>query len=203
MHGFDKFEQDDAGIVFRDLLTLCLCGFVVCLVLILPHIRPASAARTADSSSTPGNVMIEASWPPETDADVDLWVQGPGDIPVGYSNKSGGLFNLLRDDLGQYADATDLNYEVAYSRGVAGGEYTVNAHLYRDNAAVFPVPVTVVVSTKRSTGGSSRQLLKATVELAREGQELTVFRFRLDARGELEPGSVHALQKNLRSARPA
>jgi xanthosine utilization system XapX-like protein len=26
-------------------------------------------------------------------------VQAPGDVPVGYSNKSGGVFNLLRDDL--------------------------------------------------------------------------------------------------------
>lgn len=194
-------EGDDGDIVFRDLIMLMLAGFVTVAVLLLSHIN-APSARTSEGMEPPGNVVIEARWPDGMDADVDLWVQGPGDVPVGYSNKGGELFNLLRDDLGQYADATDLNYEVAYSRGVAGGEYTVNAHLYRDNAEVYPVPVTVVVSTKRSTGGSSRQILKATVELAREGQELTVFRFRLDARGELEAGSVHALQKNLRSARP-
>jgi len=34
-------------------------------------------------------------------AHVDLWVQAPGDVPVGYSNKSGGVLNLLRDDLGK------------------------------------------------------------------------------------------------------
>ncbi|HMR32402.1 MAG TPA: hypothetical protein PKA13_19490 [Geminicoccaceae bacterium] len=195
-------DGDDGDIVFRDLIMLMLSGFVTVAVLLLSHIN-APSARTSEGMEPPGNVVIEARWPDGMDADIDLWVQGPGDVPVGYSNKGGELFNLLRDDLGKYADATDLNYEVAYSRGVAGGEYTVNAHLYRDNAAVYPVPVTVVVSTKRATGGSSRQILKATVELAREGQELTVFRFRLDAKGELEPGSVHALQKNLRSARPA
>ena len=98
MHGFDRFEHDDAGIVFRDLITLALCGFVVCVVLIMPHInRPG--ARTAAGTAPPGNVIVEARWPDAIDADVDLWVQAPGDVPVGYSNKGGAIFNLLRDDL--------------------------------------------------------------------------------------------------------
>ena len=58
--------------------------------------------------------MIEARWPDAVDADVDLWVQAPGDVPVGYSNKGGAIFNLLRDDLGTRADATGINYEISY-----------------------------------------------------------------------------------------
>ena len=42
-------------------------------------------------------------------AHFDLWVQAPGDLPIGYSNKSGGVFNLLRDDLGKAKDMTDGN----------------------------------------------------------------------------------------------
>jgi hypothetical protein len=42
-------------------------------------------------------------------AHFDLWIQAPGDVPVGYSNKSGGVFNLLRDDLGKAKDMTDGN----------------------------------------------------------------------------------------------
>ena len=79
--------------------------------------------------------MVEANWPPELDSDVDLWVQAPGDVPVGYSNKGGAVFNLLRDDLGQQLDLSGLNYETAYSRGIVPGEYTVNLHLYRNRAA--------------------------------------------------------------------
>jgi hypothetical protein len=30
-------------------------------------------------------------------------------VPIGYSNKSGGVFNLLRDDLGKAKDMTDGN----------------------------------------------------------------------------------------------
>ncbi len=193
-------EGEDGDIVFRDLIMLMLSGFVTVAVLLLAHVH-APAARTAEGMEPPGNVVIEARWPDEVDADVDLWVQGPGDVPVGYSNKGGRLFNLLRDDLGRRADATELNYEVAYSRGVAAGEYTVNLHLFRNTAGRYPVTVTVVASARSRPGEATRQLLAAKVELGREGQERTVFRFRLDGLGQLEPGSVHALQKDLRARR--
>lgn len=193
-------EGEDGDIVFRDLIMLMLSGFVTVAVLLLAHVH-APNARTAEGMEPPGNVVIEARWPDEVDADVDLWVQGPGDVPVGYSNKGGRLFNLLRDDLGRQADATELNYEVAYSRGIAAGEYTVNLHLFRNNPGRYPVTVTVVASARSRPGEAARQLVATKVELGREGQELTVFRFRLDGLGQLEPGSVHALQKDLRSRR--
>ena len=199
MHGFDRFEQDDAGVVFRDLITLALCGFIVCVVLMLPHINAARAAKTEDGAKAPGNVVVEVTWPPELDTDIDLWVQGPGDIPVGYSNKGGGLFNLLRDDLGHVLDVSGLNYEVAYSRGVQPGEYVVNVHLYRNLEAPYPLGATVVASVKRKVGESAVQLVTTKVALGREGQELTAFRFRLDEQGNLVPGSVNSLFRELRA----
>jgi len=201
MLGFDRFEHDDAGIVFRDLMTLALCGFVVCVILIMPHINPPVTKVAQESSNPPGNVIVEVRWPDELDCDVDLWVEAPGDRPVGYSNKGGLIFNLLRDDLGKRADATGMNYEVSYSRGIPPGEYTVNVHLYRNNSGVFPIPVTIVTSVKKSAKESARQLLASKVELTREGEELTVYRFRLSAEGDLVPGSVHSLQRNLRAWR--
>jgi hypothetical protein len=200
MLGFDRFEHDDAGIVFRDLITLALCGFVVCVVLIMPHINPP-VTKTAENTDPPGNVIVEVRWPDELDSDVDLWVEAPGDVPVGYSNKGGVVFNLLRDDLGKRADATGMNYEVSYSRGIMPGEYTVNLHLYRNVTGVFPIPVTVVTSVKKSSKESARQLLASNIELGREGEELTVYRFRLSEDGDLVPGSVHSVQRNLRSWR--
>ena len=146
-------------------------------------------------------MIVEVRWPDELDTDVDVWVQAPGDMPVGYSNKGGAIFNLLRDDLGQRADATDLNYEVTYSRGIPPGEYTINVHLYRNAGAVLPIPVTVVTSVKKSPTERARQLLASKVELVREGQELTVYRFRLAEGGELVSGSVHSLQRDLRAWR--
>jgi len=200
MRTLEQLDEDDGGTVFRDVIMLALAGFVAMVILLLPHLNPPGEALD-ETTQPPGNVIVEVRWPDELDADVDLWVEAPGDVPVGYSNKGGAMFNLLRDDLGKRADATGLNYEVSYSRGIAAGEYTINVHLYRNAANVYPVPVTVVTSVKKSPNESARQLLASKVELVREGEELTVYRFRLSEDGGLVPGSVHSLQRNLRAWR--
>jgi hypothetical protein len=200
MHGLDPFEDDAGGTVFRDVVMLALVGFVAIVIMLLPHLNPPGA-KTADDMTPPGNVIVEVRWPDAIDADVDLWVQAPGDVPVGYSNKGGAVFNLLRDDLGSRVDVTGLNYETSYSRGVHSGEYTVNLHLYRNSSNVYPIPATVVTSVKRSADQTTRQLLASKVLLAREGEEMTVYRFRLSEAGALVAGSVHSLHKPLRAGR--
>lgn len=191
-------QTDDGGTVFRDVIMLALAGFVALVIIMLPHLNPPGKKAEAEAEP-PGNVIVEARWPDQIDSDIDLWVQAPGDVPVGYSNKGGKVFNLLRDDLGKRADATGMNYEVSYSRGIPQGEYTVNLHMYRNTAKVVPIEVTVVASVKKSATESARQVLASKIDLSREGEELTVFRFRLDDEGNLVPGSVHNLKRKLRS----
>jgi hypothetical protein len=202
MRGLDQFDDEDVnGTVFRDVITLALCGFVAVVILLLPHLNPKQVAQAAVASTVPGNVMVEARWADELDTDVDLWVQAPGDVPVGYSNKSGVIFNLLRDDLGRNADPTQLNYEVSYSRGVPPGEYAINLHMYRNKAKVSPVKVTVVTSVKKPNSESAKQILTSSVDLMVENQETTVYRFKLTEAGELVPSSVNSLPKPLRKWR--
>lgn len=200
MREVDLFDDESGATVFRDVIMLALAGFVTLVLLLLPHLNPR--AKTEDAIRSPGNVIIEARWPDEMDADVDLWVQAPGDVPVGYSNKGGAVFNLLRDDLGHTADLTGLNYEFSYSRGVPAGEYAVNVHLYRNHES-NTIPVSIVVSVKGSVNESAKQLLATKVTLEHEGQELTAFRFRLDDKARLVSGSVHDLPKSLRTAQAA
>lgn len=198
MDGLDPIDEDAGGTVFRDVIMLALLGFVTIVLLLLPHIHPV--AKVSEEVRSPGNVIVEVRWPNELNTDVDLWVQAPGDTAVGYSRKGGKIFNLLRDDLGHRSDATKINYEVSYSRGVIDGEYTVNLHLYSNIAQVYPIPVTVVVSVKKSTSDSAKQILTSQVKLEHPSQELTVFRFTLQKNGRLLPGSVHSLPRPLRSA---
>ena len=192
-------ENNDGDIVFRDIITLALCGFVSMVVMIMPHLNPSAKADAIESVSAPGNVIVEIRWPDGLDADVDLWVQAPGDVPVGYSNKGGAIFNLLRDDLGRFGDPTNQNYEISFSRGLPPGEYTANAHLYR-NRTGQPVEVTMAISVKANAQASARPLLTTKMTLRREGEELTGFRFTLDQDGRLQAGSVHNLFKPLRAA---
>ncbi len=197
MHGLDMFEDDDGGTVFRDVIMLALLGFIAIVLLLLPHVNPP--AKAEESVSAPGNVIIEIHWPDYLDADIDLWVEAPGDRPVGYSNKGGRIFNLLRDDLGHRSDVSKINYEVSYSRGVPAGSYTVNVHLYQNLGMVYPVPVTVVASVKRSPREAAKQILSSEVSLNWDGEEITVFRFDLDEQGRLVPGSLHSMPRPLRS----
>lgn len=195
---FGNDEDDDSGTVFRDVITLALCGFVAIVVLLLPHLNPPVQAAAVEGVTAPGNVIVEIKWPDGRDADVDLWVQAPGDLPVGYSNKGGAIFNLLRDDLGRFGDPTNLNYEISYSRGLPPGEYAANVHLYR-NADGQPVEVEMTVSVKATVQENARPLLATTLKLRREGEELTGLRFKLDADGNLVANSTHNLFKQLRS----
>ncbi len=199
MREIDLFDEESGATVFRDVIMLALAGFITVVLLLLPHVNPPGTAEDADQS--PGNVIIELRWPDEMDADVDLWVEAPGDVPVGYSNKGGAVFNLLRDDLGHSTDLTGLNYEFAYSRGVPTGAYTINVHLYRNKQEVYPIPVTVAVSVKKSVQDSAKQILSTNVSLGKEGEEITAVRFRLDSEGRLISGSVNNLPRPLRSKR--
>ena len=53
-------------------------------------------------------------------------------------------------------------------------------------------------SVKKNAKESAKQILASKIDLKREGQESTIFRFELDETGNLVPGSVHNLPRQLR-----
>ena len=60
------------------------------------------------------------------------------------------------------------------------------------------MPVTIVISVKKTVEQASTPILVKLIELHHVGEELTVFRFELSEGGDLIPGSVHDLQRYLR-----
>ena len=188
--------------LFRDVLSLALLGFIAVIILLLPHVDPKGVEQ-ASNSPAPGNLIVEITWPDEMNADVDLWVQAPGDIPVGFSNKGGVLFNLLRDDLGKDMDLSPINHETAITRGIIAGEYVIHAHAYRtDGSNPPPIEIQTVVSVKKSkTDGSPfvAPLLYTKAKIEFQGQELTLVRFTLTESGTLVKDSVHSIFKELRT----
>lgn len=200
MRDLDPIDDgEDDGTVFRDLVMLTLLGFVTMVVLMLPHLAPPTAGE--ETMAAPGNLIVEARWPDEVDVDVDLWVRAPGDRAVGYSNSSGQVFDLLRDDLGFERDDTGLNYEFAFSRGAPAGEYIVNVHLYSNRALAQTVPVTVQVSLSPKPNTAPLSIASRSLLLHHAGHEVTVVRFTLDDGGRLLSGSVNDFPTSLKSAR--
>lgn len=191
-------EGDPSGTIFRDVIMLALAGFIVIVLLLLPHINPPNK-NASEETTPPGNIIVEIQWPDEIDVDIDLWVQAPGDVPVGYSNKGGVVFNLLRDDLGHFMDLLTINYENAYTRGIIPGEYTINLHVYRNSSGIYPVPVTIKVSKKADKNANFVTILTTKVRMEHENQELTVFRFDLNDIGDIKEGSLNTIFKPLRA----
>ena len=95
MRSINPFVQEGGDTVFKDVLLLALFGFAVIALLLLPHINPRAIAAQ-EGMPPPGHVIVELRWPDDMDADVDLWVQAPGDVPVGCpSSKQMGLLSVF------------------------------------------------------------------------------------------------------------
>ena len=194
----NEFDTQEINIVFRDIILLTLTGFISMVVLLVPFINPPT--EKTDTSAPPGNVIVELFWDNDRDVDIDLWVKAPEDIPVGYSNKGGLFFNLLRDDLGKYKDNTPINYEVSYSRGISEGKYIINLHLYREDKSPFnPIIAKIVISLIDPDTGERKQILKSKKLLDKVGEEFTVFQFVLDKKGNLDKNSITNEYVRLRS----
>ena len=194
----DNLESKETNVVFRDIILLTLTGFIAMVILLIPFINPPT--EKTDSSQPPGNVIVELFWDNERDVDIDLWVKAPEDIPVGYSNKGGLFFNLLRDDLGKYKDNTPVNYEVSYSRGISEGAYIVNLHLYREDKSPFePILAKIVISLIHPDTKERKQILKSKKMLDNVGEELTIFQFTLDKKGNLDKDTINNKYVRLRS----
>ena len=190
--------SNENDVVFRDVILLALTGFISMVILLIPFVNPPTEEES--SSIPPGNVIVELFWDDKRDVDIDLWVQAPDDIPVGYSNKGGLFFNLLRDDLGIYKDNSPVNYEVSYSRGISDGVYIANVHLYREDKSPFkPIIAELLVSVVDPDTNKRKQILRTSKKLEEIGKEITVFQFELDKKGKLNKNSINNKYVMLRS----
>lgn len=183
------------SIAFRDVLLSMILGLVMCIaiIFILMNIK----LQDAKNPEPPGNLIVHVIWP-TGDIDVDLWVHGPTQTkPVGYSNKGGELWNLLRDDLGSSPDLTPINYEDAFSRGIPNGDYTVNVHCFRCTTAV---EVQVEMSMNKTEGGGKGMTVLFTTKVVLEpGKERTAANFRIEGEKIVTIDNVF---KPLRAADP-
>lgn len=154
------------------------------IISLLAQIHPPTET---EKQHRPGNLVVSIAWPSGPD-DVDLWVSGPGDKRVGYLSKQGGLWALLRDDLGATADLTDANFESAYTRGIPDGDYGVNVHCYSCRGRVL-------VSVEIGIVGGNK-LWVGTVEVGPK-QERTALRWKMKD-GRLVAGSQSFVFKAIR-----
>ena len=184
-------EPEGAGFewAYRDLLIALLVVFMAMAALAL-----VAAAKAEKAGIKAGGLAIEMRWQMSANADVDLWVKAPGDEAVGYAHMGDAHCNLLRDDLGRYLDPESRNEEMTICRGTDPGEWVVDTMLYRTYDGQVPVKVTVTVTRLADV---ATQILSRTVEIPAQGDQVTVFRFRIDEHGDFVPDSENFLPMKL------
>lgn len=186
MRRFDRnTESRGFSWAYRDLLTALLVVFIAMAALALV----AVIQKPNPNVAIQGNLVVTMHWDPRSNSDVDLWVQSPGDEPVGFHRRSGLNCNLLRDDLGRLHDPSSENEEMTVCRNAPPGSYAVNIMAYNVYDRRFPVPVSVE-SFFSNANGSSR-IFHRDAKLTYKGQELTVARFQLTKDGRLVPGTIN------------
>jgi len=200
-----KFTTDDDsgyGTAFRDVIfsLFAVIAAVVIILLLLPK-EPNKSANDADV--TRGNIRVEIRWDDTANVDVDLWGKAPNEKPVGYSNYHSKVLSLVRDDLGSYADISNLNYEIMFSRGLPMGEWVFNVHWFGNAQGLREIPVTVIITITKDDSVKSKskrtQIVSTKVVLTHVGQELTIIRFKLDKDANVIPSSMNSIYTPLRS----
>lgn len=183
---------------FYDMLFNMLIAFVFCFIIALLAMNP-KALKTGDIPAK-AEYIITVSWPDMNPNDIDTWVQDPGGNLVWFRAREAGMMHLDRDDRGLSNDTivvngqkliNPINQEVVTLRGIAPGEYTVNAHYY-DTKDGQPVTATVSV-LKVNPRAEIAYYGQATI--ARKGDEATLVRFTLLHDGSV--GSVNTLPRTL------
>jgi hypothetical protein len=76
--------------VWLDTALLMLGGFILMTVLLIAAVNPPAKSSESAGEPSPGNVVIEAQWADQLDADVDLWVQGPATPRSATRTRAGG-----------------------------------------------------------------------------------------------------------------
>jgi uncharacterized protein YfaP (DUF2135 family) len=139
--------------------------------------------------------ILTLSWADNDPNDLDTWVRNPAGEVVWFRNREAGLMHLDRDDRGLANDTIEvdgrrivnpLNQEVVTIRGIAPGEYVVNAHYYDGkDAALVPGsgnPVEVTLSVVK-VNPRAEVVFHGRHTMARRGEEATLVRFTVRADG--------------------
>lgn len=195
----DRFKSSTG---LNDLLFNLLVGFVFLFVIAFLLINPPTKKEDAPKKA---EYLIIIEWDDNANDDVDLWVRDPNGVTVSFTNKTGGLLNLEKDDLGASNDqwrkpdgsivTIPINREVITMRGIVPGRYQVAAHIYSRKVAVrTQVDGSTEVRRDTSDGTITATLVKINpygevytkIQVYQsKGQVFTLFNFELDIDGKV------------------
>lgn len=180
-------KKHKSNLAFIDFLFILLLSFISWFMLAMLLVNPISKLSEIENKA---EFLIILEWNSDSENDVDLWVQDPLGNILSFRNKSIGLMNIDKDDLGVKNDTIVLaegtkqiirmNREVASIRGKVPGEYIINVNLYTkndENPSYVKVQMIQVNPYKL--------VLEENVVLNDIGEEITINRIIMDSYGEI------------------
>lgn len=180
---------------WRDLLTTLFVASLAVAALAL-IVRP----QAKPEETPPGRLLVTLTWQHDRDADIDLWVDSPGDSPVGYSRRTGAVWDLLHDDRGRAVECQDqpptcedANTEIAVARSLPAGLWHINAVAFGSHDHVYPVHVWITVDLIDQTSHNTTRLFRRDGDLHEDHDEVTLLNFRTNDAGAIVPGSDNDL----------
>ena len=191
---------------FYDMLFNMLIAFVFCFLIALLAMNPK--ALKAGDIPAKAEYIITLSWPDLDPNDVDMWAQSSAGDVVWYRSREAGLMHLDRDDRGLSNDTivvngqtivNPINQEVVTVRGIAPGEYVVNAHYFEskevdssNTKAGQPVEVNVSVI---KVNPRAEVVYYGKHTLVKRGDEATLVRYTVQSDGSVT--GINTLAKKL------
>jgi hypothetical protein len=183
----DRFKSTTG---LNDLLFNLLVGFVFLFVVAFLLINPPTKKEEAPKKA---EYLIIIEWDEGINDDVDLWVRDPNGITVSFTNKTGGLLNLEKDDLGLSNDrwrkpdgtivTIPINREVITMRGIVPGRYQVAAHIYSRKIKLYTMPDGTTTGARDSTPAT---IIATLVRINPYGEVYTTIR-KYDTKGQVFP----------------
>ena len=181
---------------FIDLLFNIIVGVAFLFLIAFILINPVSKKHDVESKA---DFLIILEWDSKSHDDIDLWMRDPLGNVMSFRSKDVGFMHLDRDDLGARNDKVTLpdgtikyialNREIAALRGTLEGWYIVNVHVYRKNRTIDEdgtlrfVPTSTTVELIQVN--PYRIKIMHELVLEKQGQEFTLFAFRLSHTGEV------------------
>ena len=180
-------EKYKSTIGFTDLLFNILVGFaflfIIAFLLIKPEAKKEDFERRAE-------FVVVMEWDNDASGDIDLYVEDPTNRQVSFRYHNHNFMHLDKDDLGvindsEYINGTriiiPINREVVTLRGIIPGEYIINTHVYnKDTKSITKGKIEIVRLNPYKI------LYTKQIEFFASGEELTVVRIKLDAKGKLQ-----------------
>ena len=190
------------GIAMTDLATNLLGVFICLFMLAFLMMSKKVEEVSKNKAESKAEFLITVSWDKDADVDIDTYVEDPLANIVSFRSREKGLMHLDRDDIGTVNDNVTLsngqaivvkeNREIVAIRGIIPGEYTVNGHMYSNRQKLETVAVTIRLD---KVNPSFKMVTQKEIVLKKVGDEITAFRFTIDAKGDVT--STNDLQKEI------